>query len=222
MIETRLRRPVLITLVASLLVILVLGALTFHATTNRFDTWAFTSLFDSVGPTGKSALLGVSEPTLSVSVLAVVALTAALLRRWDVAVLTVAGPATALVLTEFVLKPAVGRILGPRVLEGSTAGAVIGSYPSGHESGVASAAMVLLVIVGHTVRRPAVRAGLAALLGVWTVLAAAGLVRNFYHYATDTIGAIGVSAFAVLGSALVIDRFSSPDVRCLPRTSPEA
>ena len=50
---------------------------------------------------------------------------------------------------------------------------------------------------------------------MWTVLAAVGLVRNFWHYATDTIGAMLLATTVVLGMALAIDRYGEPVARRL-------
>ena len=79
------------------------------------------------------------------------------------------------------------------------------AFPSGHETALTSAVLVLLVLVlrsNLSGRRRALAVGIALL---WIVLGAAGLVRNLYHYATDTVGGICVATVVVLGAALVVD-----------------
>jgi membrane-associated phospholipid phosphatase len=213
LIEDRWRRPVAMVMVAAAVVTAALAVVAFHATTNRFDTWVFTEVVTHLGSAGRYALLDLSTPALAFGLLAGVAVIAGVTRRWDVAVLAVIGPSLALGMTELVLKPLIGRILGPHVLAGSTVGAVTGSFPSGHETGVASAALVLLLGSSQTRLRAPARTSIGLVLALWVVLAAIGLVQNFYHYGTDTIGALGVSTVMVLASALAIDRW-------LPRRPP--
>jgi uncharacterized membrane protein len=59
------------------------------------------------------------------------------------------------------------------------------------------------------------------LIGLWALVAAIGLVRNFWHYATDTIGAMFLAVVVVVGLALLIDRsrISSPGARSLASTA---
>jgi hypothetical protein len=53
------------------------------------------------------------------------------------------------------------------------------------------------------------RAAVVAVLAVWVVLAAAGLVRNAFHYATDTVGALLLCTAVVPAVALAIDAVSA-------------
>ena len=64
--------------------------------------------------------------------------------------------------------------------------------------------------------RRAHRVVVAVLLGLWVGLAAIGLVRNHFHYATDTIGAVGVATAVVLASALLIERRPARFARRVP------
>ena len=149
------------------------------------------------------ALLGVTDPWMSTGLLAGVAVIALLARRWDVAVLAVVAPLLALGVTEWLLKPLIGRGIGPDV---HLAGAIVrGSFPSGHETGVASTAAVLLVVAGQAALTRAARIAVAVVLAGWVVLAAVGLVINRWHYPTDTVGAVAVSTVVVFATALLID-----------------
>ncbi len=201
---------------AGALLAVVLGVIVFRGTTTRFDSWVFVELYRHVGLQGQVALIHFSDPVLSTGLMAAVALAAALARRWNVVALAVAGPLLALGLTEAVLKPVVGRLLGPLVLHGSSAGALPGSYPSGHETGVVSVATVTLIACAQLRAPRAVRAGVTVLLAAWVVVAAVGLVRGFFHYATDTIGALGVTVAIVLATALAVDALTPRLARSEP------
>lgn len=198
--------------VAGLAVLAALGAVVFRGTSTAFDDRVSRDLLAHVGSTGAEALLALSDPYLSLVVLLGVAVCAALAGRSDIAVFTVVGPAVAILTTEYVLKPLFGRLIGPGVFLGDTTDALRGSYPSGHETGVVSAALVLLVVCGQAAMSRRARAIVITLLALWTVLAAVGLVRNFYHYPTDTIGAFGYTVAVLLAAALAVDRYL-PTVR---------
>ena len=47
------------------------------------------------------------------------------------------------------------------------------------------------------------------------IVAAIGLVRNFWHYATDTIGAMLLATVVVLGAAFIIDTYGATVMRRL-------
>ena len=191
----------------------VLAAVVANGHSTGFDTWTFAELYHHTGSGFAEVTLGLSEPMLSVSICTLVAASAALVRRWDVVVLTTVGPALTVVLTKYVFKPLLGRELGtdifkPLVGPGVTLTdfRVTGTFPSGHESAVAATACVLVVLCFQAALSRRVRAVLLALIGTWTVIAAIGLVRNFWHYATDTIGAVCLATTVVMGLALVLDR----------------
>jgi hypothetical protein len=200
------RRPLAwASVVAGLLVVAL--AVAVHGSTTSFDTWMFRELYTHIGTGAAIALLDFSAPGLSIGLLCIVVVFAALLRRWDVAALAAIGPAVAIVLTKLVLKPLIGR---PLVIGEFS---VRGVFPSGHETAVASTAFVLLIVACQLPMRPRARGVVAAVLAVWMLLAALGLVRNFWHYATDTIGAVCLSAAVVVGMALAIDRFRAVLIR---------
>lgn len=213
------RRPATALVVAGLvgfglLAIAVAGT----STATGFDTVVKNWLYGHVGAWAASVTLALSEPAMTTSVLIVIALGAALRRRWDVFAWAVVAPTLAIVLAEVVFKPVVGRRSlvdltqndpyhaahrppgFPAVIE--TTGY---AYPSGHQTGVTAVTVELAVLVLCIPVGRGVRAAILALLALWTLVAAAGLVRNHYHFATDTVGAILLTAACVVGAALVTD-----------------
>src|SRR4051812_1107149 len=122
---------------ASVLVAGIGLALHDRGTTTEFDNWAARPIFAHIGEHGRVVLLALSSPMITMGALALIAAGGAVLRRWAIAVLAVVGPAIAVVLTEFVLKPIVHR-----QINGGPSGF---AYPSGHETGLASLLVVLLL-----------------------------------------------------------------------------
>jgi undecaprenyl-diphosphatase len=184
-----------------------------------FDAWMFREMYARVGSGGAATLLDISTPAISIALLALVAVVAALLRRWEVVALAAVGPGITVLLTREVFKPMLGRefvVDGFSALDGFS---TTGSFPSGHESAVASASLVLAIVVGRLPLGRRARAAVFTVLVAWIVVAALGLVRNFYHYATDTIGAICLAAAVVPATALAIDAITR---RSAARRSPSA
>ena len=173
-------------------------------------------------------LLGLSEPAISISICVMIAVVAALLRRFDLAALAFLGPTLTVVLTKFVLKPLLGRHYGSNEVAEPVLGhqlfddkfELTGVFPSGHESAVAATACLLVIVAFQLPLTRRIRAAATGLIAVWTVLAAVGLVRNFWHYATDTIGAMLLATTVVLGMALGIDRSARRSIAgCDPRAT---
>lgn len=186
------------------------------------DTW----LLDHTGNTMAEILLAVSEPGLTMGVVGVVVIGAALARRWDLAVFALVGPPLAVFVGSEILKPIVDRKYG--IVEQASGGAVKAGYafPSGHETALTGVVVMLCVLLLRTTCTRRAKA-LGVLLGtVWVVVGAIGLVRNHYHYATDTLGGMCVGIVVVLATALVVDaawpRISSPHARSPSRTPPAA
>jgi membrane-associated phospholipid phosphatase len=215
LIRPHLRRYAVAAMACGAVLTGVLAAIVFHGSSTSFDARIGGALYRHLGPGWVGTLLGFSEPVISFVLLGVIVVLAGVHRRWDVVLLAVIGPSLALVITELALKPLVGRAIGSSVNRLH----VIGSYPSGHETGVTSTALVVLIACAQLRVPRRGRALLVTVLIAWAVVAALGLVRGFLHYTTDTIGALGVAAVAVLGTALAIDRVSSPAARNLPSTS---
>jgi len=117
-------------------------------------------------------------------------------RRFRAIALAVLGPAVAVVVTEYVLKPTVDRRLLGYV-----------TYPSGHSTGVFSVATVIAVLlVGENTRSwLAARIASVVVLFAVCVLVAVSLVAAGYHVPTDTVGGAGVAIASVLLLAVLID-----------------
>lgn len=112
------------------------------------------------------------------------------LARRDVigAAAAVVAPLLAVVLTELVAKPLIGRRM-------TRAGHSF-SFPSGHVTGAAALAAVLVALA---VRAWGGRAAWTALPAVLLPLGvSAGVVRAGFHYATDAVGGIAMGFSAVL------------------------
>jgi undecaprenyl-diphosphatase len=152
----------------------------------------------------QDAVLHLTDPALVVGVLAAAAAVAIALRRWNVLALVVLVPSVAVVLTEVILKPAIHRTKGLGSL----------AYPSGHETGLASLVCVLGLILLSSGLHAAYKVLGTAVLVVVGLAGGVALVGRYLHYATDTIGAIGVALSVTLVVGLLIDlvtgRFAPP------------
>jgi undecaprenyl-diphosphatase len=203
----------------------VLAAFVAGRHSTGFDDWTFRELYGHTGATFAQATLGMSQPAISISICALIAIGAAIARRWDIAILASVGPGATVVLAKYVLKPLLGRVFSSDDLFRALIGrvpdvdtyTVTGTFPSGHESAVAATACVVAILCFQAPVTRRVRTVLLALIAVWTLIAAIGLVRNFWHYATDTIGAILLAVTVVLGVALVLDRYLPTVQRALGR-----
>ncbi len=134
--------------------------------------------------------------------LMVAALVAACLaaRRWTGAVLAAVAEAAAIVLTEYLLKPLVGRTNGGSL-----------TFPSGHATAMFALAVTVAVLLANPPRGrwPAgarVLTVLAALLGATAV--ALAMVALNAHYVTDAIGGAAVGTGMALACALILDRLT--------------
>ena len=202
------RRPALLGAGLALTVFVLLAVVTFHATRTSFDLWVFRVLAQQFSPHRAVFLISFTEPAVSVLLLVLTTVLAGSLRRFDLAVLAALGPALGTLLASDVGKPLIHRTMS---------GAAAGTFPSGHETGVTCTAMVLLLAFGQLPVRRAAHVLLAVVLACWVLVAAVGLTRSYYHYATDTIGAIGFSIALILGLAALLDRYwPRPRRRPLP------
>lgn len=145
-------------------------------------------------------LLG--DPSTVIATALVLANMLAVQRRWRAAVLAVVAPGLGGALTELVLKPLVGRTKGGGL-----------AFPSGHTTGafcLAFVAALLLIQPGE----PPFPVWLRSAVGLGGLALAAGtataLVALRAHYATDTVGGIGVAIVAVVGAALTLDAIGRP------------
>jgi len=137
-----------------------------------------------------------SPTALPLGVLLLAAAAALTRRRWPAVTLAVAGPLTAVLLTEFVLKPLIGR-----THDGGLA------LPSGHTTSITSLAWVfVLLFVAGAHHRPWWLRGALIVLAAAAVLGVAGsMVALDRHYATDTVAGALVATAAVGAVALSLD-----------------
>ncbi|HZQ86851.1 MAG TPA: phosphatase PAP2 family protein [Acidimicrobiales bacterium] len=113
------------------------------------------------------------------------------------AAMATVAPLLAVVLTELVAKPLIGRRL-------SSAGHSF-AFPSGHVTGAAALAAV---VVALAVREWGARAAWLAVLAVFLPLGvSAGVVRAGFHYATDALGGIAMGFSAVLAVVVLCSAF---------------
>jgi len=126
---------------------------------------------------------------------AVAALGAWRLARRDVlgAATAVVAPLLAIALTEVVAKPLIGRHL-------SSIGNAF-AFPSGHVTGAAALAAVLVALAVRAWGRRA--AWLALPVVLLPLGVSAGVVRAGFHYATDAVGGIAMGFSAVLSVVAV-------------------
>lgn len=176
-------------------------------------------LYAHTGSAVQHATLAFTDPLLTVGGCAAVTVCALLVRRWNLAVLASVGPLVGLGLESYVLKPSIDRRFGISAEQGY-------AFPSGHETGLTSLTTLLVVVLLTSGARRGVKLGLSAVAVLWTLLGAVGLVRNGYHYVTDTFGGIALGVGVMLSLALLLDaatqRFSSPAGPGRARTAPAA
>jgi membrane-associated phospholipid phosphatase len=127
----------------------------------------------------------------------VIAVAMLVLRRLRGVALAVLAVPIATSVTEWVLKPLIGR-----------APFGVDTYPSGHSTAAfAIATVVVILVLDETSPRPprVVRLVTAAVALVVACAAALGLVAAGFHFVTDTIGGAGVGIATTLLLALGID-----------------
>jgi hypothetical protein len=201
-------RIALAVIAASIAVVAILGALVHDKThTDRLDSFVLHGVTKVVPGDVQRLFLHLTDPPLVAGLLTSIAVVSLILRRWDLAILAAIAPTVEVLLTEQVLKPLVHR--SNVVVTAGLGQTESLAYPSGHETGVASLVTVLgLVVLGSSMR---LGRKIAALIGLTLVLmaAAVALVGQFYHFATDTVGSVGVAIAVTLAVALAIDQVSA-------------
>ncbi len=125
------------------------------------------------------------------------------IRWWRGVVLVVTAVPIAIVLTEYVLKPSVGEVIGQ-------------AFPSGHAtSSFALATIFAVLLAGPPCRR--VPGAIRLLLGLVAVLLAAAvaavMVATGAHYFTDAVAGAAVGTGVVLACALTLDALGSLRLR---------
>jgi membrane-associated phospholipid phosphatase len=183
---------------------LAIGLVVWHddqglAVDNVFNRWIHRT-FDVYT---RHDMVQLTDPWAIALAAALIAGSALLARRWDIAVLSVTAPVVATGLTEYVFKPLFARSV-PLVAQ--LTGIEAEAYPSGHETAVSS----VLVLLGLVLLRSRLAIGVKVVgvlaLTAYYVVTVFGLVGQYYHYLTDTIGALAVALAVVLGGALALDR----------------
>ncbi len=194
----------------------VLGALVYHRKGAHFlDRKIDNVLHHTIGkhPGILHPLAGLGELVPVTLMAAVLAVAFLLARRWDGAVMVAVGVAAASVVTEYLIKPIVGRRFGT----GSE------SFPSGHATGMfalATAFWVLVVAVSPRLKLPAwLRRVLTAVAFLFAASVPVAMVGLNHHYFTDIVAGAAVGTAVVLLTALVLDGLTQRQAR-KPRQSP--
>jgi undecaprenyl-diphosphatase len=140
--------------------------------------------------------------TLGPVTLMTLALIAACLatRRWSGAILAVIAEPAAVGLTEYVLKPAIGRVADGWL-----------SFPSGHATSMFGLAAICAVLLTGPDRRLPRALRWLLILAAFAVAAAvaAAMVAIGAHYFTDVVGGAAVGTGVVLACALALDLLTS-------------
>jgi membrane-associated phospholipid phosphatase len=216
LLPVALRRPAAVLLavcvaVTVLLALAVAGQARAGWLDTAVDAWVRASLGRHPAPLSLLAGLGDPVPVTVMTVALVLACLAARRRR-GAALAGVAVPVAA-ALTEFVLKPVIGRTL---------AGSL--SFPSGHATSMFALAVTCAVLLtGQS--RPRVPAALRLSLALGAVIIAGAvaiaMVGLGFHYFTDIVGGAAVGTAIVLLTAFTLDR-SIPAAAPLGRPSATA
>ncbi len=153
-------------------------------------------------------LIDLGDPIPAVVLAALVGLGCLATRRWTGVLLAVLGPATAVSIAQFVLKPMVGRTDEDGLV-----------FPSGHATafGAIAAVVAVLLLGARWPRSTAVRLWFVAALLLVVGAKAAALAAVGYHYLTDGIAGACLAIGVVLTVAAVLDAGEKP-VRNAVRT----
>ncbi len=189
-------------LVAGCVVVTTCLALAFghQARADRLDAAVDARIKGALGSyQGALHLLTLLGGLLSVAALTAALVLACLVTRWwrGAALAGVAVPA-AVALTEFVLKPLVGRSIRGYP-----------SFPSGHATAMFALAATCAVLLANPPRPRLSRAGRLLLVAGAVLVAAVvavGMVALGFHYFTDIVAGMAVGTGTVLLTALLIDR----------------
>jgi undecaprenyl-diphosphatase len=186
------------------LVAVLIGGIAFYHDrgSNAADNWMGYRTLDLFSHRTLVDLLNLTTPRWVIRLDVAVFGLLLVLRRFGLAAVAAIGPGAAFVLTEWVVKPVVHRTYAsPIVINGRE----VYLYPSGHETGIACLTAVLVLALYALTSSRLVLAVAALAAGVLDFLAAAALVGNGFHFATDTIAAVCVSLACVLGAGLGVD-----------------
>ena len=151
------RRPAVFVILLAIIVVTVLGMrYAHHDTAGRMDRILDTLIRTHI-PRDQplmGALVNLGDPPHVAILVAAVAGAAAAARRWSGVLLTIAGTLVAVMTTELILKPIIGRLSYGHL-----------SFPSGHITAVASVATATAILLSTAQRPRSVALRLAASLG---------------------------------------------------------
>ncbi|NIH82805.1 undecaprenyl-diphosphatase [Amycolatopsis viridis] len=185
-----------VTAAVAAVVVVLLGVLNAgHTEPGWFDAWVQPAATRSVGAAWSAAIAVdfLGEPRGSVTVVVVLAVLFAVLRRWRVLALALAGPGLTIAVT------ALGKPLADRTIH-----TVYLSYPSGHTAFVTAVTLaVAMPLAGRLRAGPVVVLACALVTGAYAGWAQVGLSA---HYATDAIGGFCTAVAVVPATATLIDR----------------
>ena len=194
------RRPAALVAACCFVVTLVLGVLTADSSRpGRLDATVDSWIQRTFGVHHGTLLLleDVGKPAEVAVLTLVIVLVCLAARRVNGAVLAAISIAVFAVVTDFVVKPVVGRTLGGYLV-----------YPSGHTGAAFTLAAVIVVLLLNPSRRKlrrtvkvAVAAGVA-LVGSAVAVAMIGLHA---HYFTDTVGGAALAVCVVLATTFLLD-----------------
>jgi undecaprenyl-diphosphatase len=198
------RRPAALIVAVCVLVTAFLGALFAHHTQPGWldaaiDTRLGHSVFAHWVLLRRASILGSPHPVAVMT--AALALACLATRRWRGALLVLIAVAAAEVITEYLLKPLVGRLLNGNLV-----------YPSGHTTGAFVLATVVAVLLTGPLRPPLPRTVRLVLVVAAYLLASAtatAMVAMGFHYFTDAVGGAAVAIGTVLATALTIDQLAA-------------
>jgi membrane-associated phospholipid phosphatase len=196
------RRPALVAVAVCVGITAFLGVLFAHqAQPSWLDMVIDTRVRAGLG--GHPLLLKrVARPgsTIPMAVMTTALILACLVtRRWRGALLAAIAVPAAEIITEFLLKPLVGRTMDGGYLV----------FPSGHTTGVFILAAVVTVLLTGPLRPrvpTAVRASLVVAAFVVASATATAMIGMGAHYFTDTVGGAAVAIGTALATALTLDK----------------
>ncbi len=202
LVPVHLRRAAVVVILLATLVLAVLAVRYAHQEAagrldRTLDIYIRTRLRQQQSLT--EALLSLADPPQAAILVAALAGAAALARRWPGVMLLLGGTPTAVMISEMILKPLVGRLRYGHL-----------TFPSGHATAMAAIATATAILLIGAQRPRGVALRLCASLAAIVIAAsvAIALVAHHVHYATDTVAGCSVAVVTVLTMALGLDFFA--------------